>query len=327
MVLFRERFHGFFQYDTRKYVATQNLSLGLLHRLYQLSILLYIIIWVFFIKKGYQEVDSDLQSSIIIKMKGISMTNITETGPWVWGPEDYVIPPQGEYVMFVVTSFEETPNQKLGHCAESPRVLDGHCRGDEYCVMTGRCLVKDGSSNGTCEIFGWCPTEKAIKQHKAVLKNAENFTIYIKNFIRFPKFTFAKSNILETNDRSYLKKCRYDELRHPYCPIFSLGDIIKKAGSTFQDLATSGASIDVVIKWDCDLDKGSCHPQYSFTRLDNGLSNNSIARGFNFRHARYFRNAAGESSRMLYKVYGIRLNIIVDGKVCSLHLARCLKYW
>ncbi|XP_042073994.1 P2X purinoceptor 5-like, partial [Haplochromis burtoni] len=105
-------------------------------------------------------------------------------------------------------------------------------------VMSGKCIRNNENSNGTCEIFGWCPTEKNIKPQKPLLKNAENFTIYIKNFIQFPKFSFSKSNILKTTDQSYLKKCRYDEKQYPYCPIFRLGDITRRAGCNFQDMAT-----------------------------------------------------------------------------------------
>lgn len=50
--------------------------------------------WVFLSKKGYQETDEAIQSSVITKLKGVSVTNTTESGLLVWGPEDYVIPPQ-----------------------------------------------------------------------------------------------------------------------------------------------------------------------------------------------------------------------------------------
>ncbi|KAM4565926.1 P2X purinoceptor 5-like [Odontesthes bonariensis] len=238
--------------------------------------------WVFLTKKGYQETDLNMQSTIMTKLKGVSMTNTTESGPVVWGPEDYVIPPEGEAVLFVVTSFIETPNQKLGYCAESPRVLDGLCRGDEDCKkgemvvaghgeMTGRCLQTDENSNGTCEIFSWCPIETNSKPRKPLLTSAENFTIYIKNFIQF----------------------------HPKRDHYVV----------FQ-----GASLGIMIKWVCDLDKDVCNPQYSFIRLDRSFSNKSITMGFNFRHTRYFKNADGESYRTLYKVYGIKLNIMVYGQ-------------
>lgn len=206
-------------------------------------------------------------------------------------------------------------------------MLDGHCRANEECVegevvvagngvMTGRCLKRDRNSTGTCEIYGWCPVERESRSQVPILSKAENFTIYIKNFIRFPKFSFSKSNVLETSNDSYLKTCLYDENLNPYCPIFRLGDITNQTGHNFQDMAMRGGSVGVLIDWNCDLDKGDskCHPRYSFTRLDISASSDSITSGFNFRHARYYKSDAGESSRTLFKVYGIRLDIMVNGK-------------
>ncbi|XP_077421964.1 P2X purinoceptor 5-like [Vanacampus margaritifer] len=319
------RLLSFLDYKTEKYIVAKNKKVGILYRIIQLSIIGYIIGWVFLSKKGYQEKDEAIQSTVITKLKGVSVTNTSESGVLVWGPEDYVIPPQGEAVLFVVTSFLETPNQKLGYCAESPKVLDGLCQEDEDCeegklvvsghgIMSGRCVCRDENSTGACEIFGWCPVERKFKP-QSLLTNAENFTIYIKNFIQFPKFKFSKSNILETTDVSYLK-CRYDEKLHPYCPIFRLGDITARAGYNFNDMATSGGSIGIQIRWDCDLDKGysECHPQYQFSRQDIATSNKTIAMGFNLRHTRYYKNSAGESYRSLYKVYGVRFNIMVNGR-------------
>uniref|UniRef100_A0A3P9C7P7 P2X purinoceptor n=1 Tax=Maylandia zebra TaxID=106582 RepID=A0A3P9C7P7_9CICH len=296
-------------YKTEKYIDTKNKAVGVLHRLFQLSVIGYIIGWVFIVKQGYQEIDDAIQSSVITKVKGTAVTNTSESGLLVWGPEEYVIPPQVRTLLLFQT--------RLKPCtADETLTFFFFCCLLSKGVMSGKCIRNNEKSNGTCEIFGWCPTEKNIKPQKPLLKNAKNFTIYIKNFIQFPKFSFSKSNILKTTDQSYLKKCRYDEKQYPYCPIFRLGDITRRAGCNFQDMATLGGAIGIVIQWDCDLDKGTshCNPEYQFTRLDATVSNKSIATGFNFRHARYFKNAAGESYRSLYKVYGIRFHILVYGK-------------
>ncbi|XP_017346550.1 purinergic receptor P2X, ligand-gated ion channel, 8 isoform X1 [Ictalurus punctatus] len=316
-----------FDYKTEKYVIAKNKKVGVLYRLIQLSIIGYIIGWVFVMKKGYQEEEESLQSSVITKVKGVTFTNTAGSEPWLWGPEDYVIPQQGEAVLFITTNFITTPNQKLGYCAESVKVLDGQCRGNEDCtegdtviaghgIKTGRCLKKDRNSTGTCEIYGWCPIERSNRPDAPLLGKAENFTIYIKNFIRFPKFDFSKSNVLETADDAYLKNCSYDKLAHPYCPIFRLGDVVQRTGHDFQDLAVLGGAIGILIEWHCDLDKGysACHPSYSFTRLDVNTTASAISSGYNFRYARYFKNADGETHRTLFKVYGIRFDIMVHGK-------------
>ncbi|XP_026184795.1 P2X purinoceptor 5 isoform X2 [Mastacembelus armatus] len=288
-------FFSLLNYKTEKYVIAENKRIGILFRLYQLAVLSYIIGWVFVVKKGYQEKEEAIQTSVITKLKGVTLTNSSETGLHLWSAEDYVIPPNGEQVFFIVTNYIETPNQRLGFCAESWKVPKGRCLSDDDCVngetvisghgiKTGSCL----NSTGTCEIHAWCPVE----------------------YSRRPA-----SNVLETSDDSYLKSCSYDRENHPYCPIFRLGDLVSWAGHDFQDMAVKGGCIAIRIEWNCDLDKDTsqCNPQYSFTRLDMKL-NNSVTSGYNFRYARYYRDENGETYRTLYKVYGIRFDIMINGQ-------------
>ncbi|XP_067294442.1 P2X purinoceptor 5 [Pseudorasbora parva] len=314
-------FFSLLDYKTEKFVIAKNKKVGVLFRLFQLAVIGYLIGWVFIWKKGYQETEEAIQSSVITKIKGIDFTNTSQFGLQLWGAEDYVIPPQGDRVFFIVTNYLVTPNQRLGFCPESPKVPDGVCINDNECVegetviaghgvKTGRCQ----NDTGTCEIHGWCPVEHGHAPTKPMLSKAENFTVYIKNFIKFPKFAFSKSNVLPTANSTYLKTCSYDKEHHPYCPIFFVGDAINWTGYNFQDLATKGASIAVGIEWNCDLDKDEsrCNPEYSFNRLDN--SQHSVTSGYNFRFARYYNDAAGQTYRNLFKVYGIRFDILVSGK-------------
>uniref|UniRef100_A0A8C7LTE0 P2X purinoceptor n=1 Tax=Oncorhynchus mykiss TaxID=8022 RepID=A0A8C7LTE0_ONCMY len=285
-------FLGFLNFKTEKYVIAENRKLGISFRVFQICVLAYVIGWVLVFKKGYQSREETVQSSVITKLKGVVMTNNTETGLRLWGPEDYVIPPTGEQVFFIVTNYIETPHQSLGFCAESPKVPDGQCVNNEDCaegeavvagngVKTGLCL----NSTGTCEI------------HEFILFCCENNEIV----------TFALS--LSIN------RCSYDNDIHPYCPIFRLGDLVSRTGHDFQDMAVVGGSIGILIEWNCDLDKdySQCNPEYSFTRLDMNL-NSSVTSGYNFRYARYYKDEAGESYRTLYKVYGIRFDIMVNGR-------------
>uniref|UniRef100_A0A673LVG3 P2X purinoceptor n=2 Tax=Sinocyclocheilus rhinocerous TaxID=307959 RepID=A0A673LVG3_9TELE len=317
-------FLSLLDYKTEKFVIAKNKKVGVLFRLFQLGLIGYLIGWVFLWKKGYQETEEAIQSSVITKLKGVDLTNSSHYGLQLWGAEDYVIPPQGERIFFIVTNYVVTPNQRLGYCPESPKVPDGLCNYDNECVegetviaghgvKAGRCI----NDTGTCEIHAWCPVEHGQTTSEPLLSNAENFTIYVKNFIKFPKFAFSKSNVLPTTNSTYLKTCRYDKDHHPYCPIFLVGDVINWTGYSFQDLATKGGSIGVGIEWNCDLDKdeSQCNPEYSFTRLDSSKnSQNSVTSGYNFRFARYYNDAAGQPYRILFKVYGIRFDILVNGK-------------
>ncbi|OWK15477.1 hypothetical protein Celaphus_00000868, partial [Cervus elaphus hippelaphus] len=257
--------------------------------------------WVFLVKKCYQDTDTSLQSSIITKVKGVTFTNTSELGERLWDVADYVIPPQGENVFFVITNLVVTPNQRQETCAESASVPDALCYEDSDCppgepvaagngVRTGRCLREGSAQKGTCEIFAWCPVETMSRPTKPLLGEAKDFTVYIKNFIRFPKFNFSK----------YVGLCAW-------CKVLCLDSCL---------FCIKGGVIGIQIEWDCDLDKApsECYPRYYFNRLDNRFSGNSISSGYNFRFAKYYRDAAGVEFRTLFKAYGIRFDVMVNGK-------------
>ncbi|XP_033703866.1 P2X purinoceptor 5 isoform X1 [Delphinus delphis] len=319
-------YQSLFDYKTEKYVIAKNKKVGLLYRLLQVSILTYLVVWVFLVKKCYQDTDTSLQSSIITKVKGVTFTNTSELGERLWDVADYVIPPQGENVFFVITNLVVTPNQRQETCAESESIPDALCYEDSDCppgepvvagngVRTGRCLRAGSEQKGTCEIFAWCPVETKSRPAKPLLGEAEDFTVYIRNFIRFPKFNFSKTNVLDTTDRAFLKSCKFGP-KDPYCPIFRLGSVVSWTGSSFQEIAVQGGVIGIQIEWDCDLDRApsECYPRYYFNRLDNRFSENSLSSGYNFRFAKYYRDAAGVELRTLFKAYGIRFDVMVNGK-------------
>ncbi|XP_044534881.1 P2X purinoceptor 5-like [Gracilinanus agilis] len=310
-------------YRTKKYLLTNNSKLGFLHRLIQLAILSYLLGWVFLAEKGYQTVDSTVESSVVSKVKGTTSTKNSEFLNEIWDSIDYVIPSQGENVFFIITNLILTPKQQQTTCAESPKFPNALCSQDSNCpqgepvisgngVKTGNCLITGGNGSGTCEIFAWCPVENSFHSKKIVLENVENFTIYIKNNIRFSKFNFTKTNLRETKSKSYLKSCHFGP-KSPYCPIFRVGNLVKYTGHDFREMALEGGVIGIQMEWDCNLDFSPpvCKLHYSFHRLDNAKT---VAGGYNFRFARYYQDANGVEFRKLMKVYGIRFDVLVTGR-------------
>nr|XP_058902735.1 P2X purinoceptor 1 isoform X3 [Kogia breviceps] len=321
----------FFEYDTPRMVLVRNKKVGVVFRLIQLVVLVYVIGWVFVYEKGYQT-SSGLISSVSVKLKGLAVTKLPSLGPQVWDVADYVFPAQGDSSFVVMTNFIATPRQAKGHCAENPE--GGTCTNNSGCtpgkaerkaqgIRTGKCVAFNDIVH-TCEIFGWCPVEVDDNiPCPALLREAENFTLFIKNSISFPRFKVTRRNLVEEVDAAYMKTCLYHKTLHPLCPVFKLGYVVQESGQNFSTLAEKGGVVGITIDWHCDLDwhVRHCKPVYEFHGL---YEEKNLSRGFNFRFARHFVEN-GTNYRHLFKVFGIRFDILVDGKIYLLvHLLSLL---
>uniref|UniRef100_A0A671NR68 P2X purinoceptor n=1 Tax=Sinocyclocheilus anshuiensis TaxID=1608454 RepID=A0A671NR68_9TELE len=321
----------FFDYYTSKILVIRSRKVGTLNRFTQALVIAYVVGYVCVLKKGYQDTDTVL-SSVTTKVKGIALTNTTELGERIWDVADYIIPPQ------VVRRFDEEEVQaRRFKCPLTSLVpppswvmkmiwlhLHAHTL---YCVnsllftqglsvQTGRC-VNYNDTVKTCEVLSWCPLEKIVEPpNPPLLADAENFTVLIKNNIRYPKFNFNKRNILPNINSSYLTQCVFSRKTDPDCPIFRLKDIVEEAEEDFQTMAVHGGVMGVQIRWDCDLDmpQSWCVPRYTFRRLDNKDPENNVAPGYNFRFAKYYKDSDGTETRTLIKGYGIRFDVLVFGQ-------------
>ncbi|XP_028285034.1 P2X purinoceptor 7 [Parambassis ranga] len=324
---------GLCQYETNKLVRIQSVRLGSLKWILNAAILLFICIMMLWNRK-YQEFDL-VVSSITSKVKGVAQTHLPGVGDVVWDVVDYGGPLQDKNSFFVVTNVIVTKNQKQGQCPEVPQ-KGRLCRSDKDCekgawdqlshgVQTGSC-VKFDVLKKTCEVTAWCPVEsKTTPPRPALLAAAENFTVLIKNNIRFPAFNYIRRNIVPEMNDAYLRSCHRGN--DSLCPIFRLGDIVQEAGEKFSEMAVEGGVIGILIKWDCNLDRlmHCCLPRYSFRRLDEKESNKTLYPGLNFRYAKY-NTVNGVEERTLYKAFGIRFDVMVFGQAGKFSFIQLIIY-
>ncbi|KAF7214524.1 purinergic receptor P2X 3 [Nothobranchius furzeri] len=308
---------NFFTYETTKSVVVKSWTIGIINRIVQLIIISYFVGWVFLWEKAYQVRDTAIESSVMTKVKGFGIYNNR-----VMDVADYVTPTQGGSVFCIITKMITTENQVQGYCPESGRKYvcthNSNCtrflhKPADYGIPTGRC-VPFNSNVSSCEIKGWCPAEiDTIKTDP--MEEVKNFTIFIKNSIRFPTFDYTKGNFLPSMNETYIKKCNFNMGPDIYCPIFKVGDILNYAQQNFTELAAKGGVIGIKINWMCDLDKSDdyCNPSYSFTRLDAMSQKSTVSPGYNFRFAKYYKMENGTDYRTLIKAYAIRFDVIVNG--------------
>lgn len=315
MAVFLSCVTDFFTYETTKSVVVKSWTIGIINRVVQLLIITYFVGWVFLHEKAYQTRDTAIESSVMTKVKGFGIYNNK-----VMDVADYVTPTQGSSIFCIITKMITTENQVQGFCPESETKYI--CEDDSECkpgksasngIMTGNCVQMD-ATHKSCEIQGWCPAEiDTIKT--TTMPEVENFTIFIKNSIRFPMFDYTKGNFPSTITVGYIKSCNYDHENNTLCPIFRVGDVVRYAKQDFNVLANKGGVIGIKIGWMCDLDKSDdlCNPSYSFTRLDAMSSKSAVSPGYNFRFAKYYKMENGTDYRSLNKAYAIRFDVLVNG--------------
>uniref|UniRef100_A0A8C2TW73 P2X purinoceptor n=1 Tax=Coturnix japonica TaxID=93934 RepID=A0A8C2TW73_COTJA len=300
-------------YSSPQVVVVRDGRLGTAYRALQLLVLLYFIGYVFIVQKGYQERETGPESSVITKVKGV-----TQSPSKVWDVGEYVDPPEGGSSFSILTRVEVSAAQAMGTCHEVS--MGAPCHSEQDCVSgtmdasqhgvrTGHCVP--WGSGRSCEVLAWCPLHVGSNS-ESLAEMAAQFTILIKNHIRFPRFGFSKANI-QAAESHYLKSCTFNATSALYCPIFRLGFLAEQAGEDFAVLAEKGGVIGVIISWDCNLDlpEMECNPRYSFRRLD---PKGALASpGYNYRFAKYYI-WNGTCTRVLTKAYGIRVDVIVQGQ-------------
>merc|ERR1711916_359591 len=95
-------------YNTVKLVHIKSKKLGCLHYSIQALILIYDVIWVIVLQKGYQGTDA-VVGSVSIKVKGSSYVIDSTGGVVVWDAIDTVKPPVENNAVFITTNYIYTP--------------------------------------------------------------------------------------------------------------------------------------------------------------------------------------------------------------------------
>ena len=321
-----ELFHILFQLLAPKIVTIHSYPIALTCRVIQILICAYAFGYIMFYKRGYQDRDPSIISSVTLEVKGIGINGGLPS--LTIDRADYVVPPQENNAVFIMTNYIRTDQQRT-FCAEGIDVKDAYCSNHSDCTMkrkypykmngrwTGRCRLPEGR----CEMEGWCPVENDLEIPQPIYDSL-NYTLNVQNFIEFTRFNISRRNVLNQSD--YFRQCQYHPISDRWCPSFRIGDLLELVESDREErekMLILGAVVRIKIDWMCNLDLGEeeCRPEYSFGRLDSRSRDEQFSIGFNFRFASHWK-WANNSYRILTKAFGLRFIITVNGEAGRLDL-------
>ena len=122
---------------------------------------------------------------------------------------------------------------------------------------------------------GWCPAEPE-EDVIDPLEGVGNFTIFLRTNVKFPGVRDANGRDMETtNARARSRPQGWNLFTLPDC----------RGGVAYDDVAATGADVQMNIYFDCDLDRGieACAPKVPFEVIRVDTANSSLSRGYNVR--------------------------------------------
>ena len=292
-------------YTTSREVRIPSWRLAAVYYATTAALLVYVVLGDFVGGHGYQA-PCNLVSSVATKAKGQSLVDGLGART-VLDASDLVASTGDGF--FAPTSLRSTP-QAMGACAGSKG--SEACKADADCTkgemawsgeQTGRCVDNPyGAPPRTCEVNGWCPAEPDGDEGTHAVRNAANFTVYVRINSRFECAggeTFRYTNALGDEPVAGVN-------------LFRIGEVV--AGLGDED---AGMDVALTFAFDCNLDRGNvqetCAPSISARRLD-AVEGSELSEGYNVRTVVYGNSSDPWAERTLTKWYGVRVRVRTVGQ-------------
>ena len=296
-------------------------------------VLAYVVGFSIILEKGYQTTVPAV-GTVTVKVKGQAMRRAPQGsmhGPALYDATDLTAYENGG--VFIATNVMRT-EQARGRCAGT--------HSDEVCVpgamdceegafsrsgrQTGACVPVGSAGEHRCEVSGWCPAEPE-EDVIDPLEGVGNFTIFLRTNVKFPGVRDASGRDMETTNANGTEPT-------PGWNLFTLHEILAAGGMAYDDVAATGADVQMNIYFDCDLDRGieACAPKMPFEVIRVDTADSSLSRGYNVRWLSAARSAwtpsagmtrdPGGETRALVKAAGPRIRVQITGQGRRFDLGR-----
>lgn len=285
-----------FSYNTKQQVNVHDRTLGLMEKTVQLSVALYVILFVFVNQEGYLEHEharGQLQTFVDGNVVSTSTGGTPVTRHFA---ADEIVYPRLENGNVFIATKVMTMQQERGVCED----LTMFCSTPEDCSKD---VGATCSENGYCSEPAWCPVNpeeplQVFKLDTAMLR------IWVKSTISFGHLKKGRTYFYSTSmDAPVLFPA-------PGFNTFMLRDLLLACDPPvrFEEVSELGAAIQVQFIWDCKVDNMfGCVPKLKARRVDSLLNTDKI--GFSYKKA----DQDTDGKRFIEERNGIRIYFSTAG--------------
>lgn len=280
----REDMDRSLSYYTKQQVNIVDKRLGILYYLLIISIVLYIVIYMFIIEKGYLELEQ-AKGSVATHVSGdaVSVSSGKPLPPRYFSAEELTFPGLENGNIFIATRLK-VRTQKRGVCEDQ----NVRCVSNNDCTRVGPGTCTE---NGYCLESAWCDQDD--KPEIYALETGV-FQIWVKSSIQFinmaPEKVFSTAASHPSPERGY--------------NTFTVRDLLLMCDPLpvrYEEVSELGAAIEAQFIWECNTAEDTCHPRVRARRLDTIFDPDNI--GFGFSHAQYL----DDNTRLLNEMRGVRI--------------------
>lgn len=276
-----------FSYRTPQYVEILDRKLGIAAQSINILILLYIVIYMFYLKRGYLEFEQAKGAIATIVSGDIIAVSSGKPATRYFSSEELTYPGLENGNVFVATRLT-VHHQERGICEDHavPCVVDTDCTP----MGGGTC-----TENNYCREKSWCDSEPLPEIYELDTGLQQ---IWVKSSIQFVKL--APERVFTTSDVSEPRQ--YPKTGFNTFTVRDLLLMCEPLPVRFEEVSELGAAIEVQFMWECNVNNlASCTPDVHVRRLDTIFDPDNI--GFTFKHTEMI----DEDHRVKNEVRGVRI--------------------
>jgi len=248
-------------YYTKQEVLFLDAKLGITFRFIQLSIVAFIIGYMFIYKQGYMKVESAKGATVTHVSGDAFAVSSGQAGERYFSADELTQPGLENGNIFVATR-QTVHKQMRGYC-EDP---DMPCMSDADCTPLGEGVCTE---KGLCKEHSWCNVEKEPEIYEM---ESDKVQIWARSFIQFVQLAPEKLFTTEWDHPGPKPETTFT--------VRQLLLMCEPIPVNYEEVAELGAVFEVQFKWDCKVGADQCKPAITTRRLDTTFDPDNIGYAF-----------------------------------------------